>query len=588
MKAVELTVRVPQLKVLPSLAFLLPLLCLQLQSQPIQDYYVLGTSFFSQERLKNIVDPLQEDSARVVLAELYASEGFWNVRVSLRNDTIFVEEGEQFRIDSFQIIYDTEDLNKFTELSKIYENSLKGKIYSDSLVQSVLRAILQQVNQQGYALARIELAIPEVKNEEQSANLKATVIPGLLVRVSDVRVEGNNKTSSSLILRAINLEAGTIFTDQLVDDIILRLQNLDVFEQVDKPVLYKDDSSRFGLLIRVTEGSTNTFDGVLGYQPATELDDNGFFTGLVRIVLRNMFGAGERLSGRWERSDKTRSLLELGYSQPLVFGLPLEVSFRFNQLQEAETPGLTAWVDRSFQTNLGWSVGSNFSVTTGGTIASIIPSPDTLLGPCSNRRLLSSRTLALTLGGQFDGRDNQLNPRTGAFLGASYTFGAKSINDPEECLDEALQASQARRTVNATIETYLSVAAPVVIAGTANFSDVDGDLLEESELLRFGGINSVRGYRDGQFRASRSGWGRLEGRLLLSPVSFTSLFIDGGYYSRPDDSRLGIIETEDVIYGYGVGLQIDTPIGIARFAFALGKEDAFEDGKVSVGIVGDF
>ncbi len=558
----------------------------QSYSQPIDRYHFSGVTFFSQEFLQKRVDSLREDSVDFGVRRFYSSHGFWDVRVLLDNDTIRVEEGERYRIDSLQIDFDT--VTSFPVVNDIYAATIRGQPYSDSLVEQVLISILERLNEQGYALAKINLDVPNVDAESHTVLLRVLVYPGFLVRIQDIKIEGNTKTSSSLILSALNLRSDAIFTDKLADEVVSRLQGLNLFELVEKPSLYQDDSSRFGLLIRIRERATNTFDGVLGYQPGTDTDDNGFFTGLVRIVLRNLFSGGERLSGKWERSDRTRSQLELGYSQPFLFGLPLDLSFGFSQIQEAETPALTAWVNRSFRTNIDWRIGDNLSMRTGGSIASVIPSPDTLLGPCSNRRLLNSSTLALTVGGQFDTRTDRINPTGGSLLGVSYTFGSKGIDDPEECLEEQLRATQSRRSIKADIETYVGVATPLVIAGIANFTDVDGDLLEESELIRFGGINSVRGYRDGQFRASRSAWGKLEGRLLLSPLSFVSLFFDGGYYSRPDDERLGTVAIDDVIYGYGVGLQIDTPVGITRFAFALGKGDSFEDGKVLVGILGDF
>ena len=48
-------------------------------------------------------------------------------------------------------------------------------------------------------------------------------------------------------------------------------------------------------MIRVQEGNTNTFDGVVGYMPGTGTGDEGYLTGLVSVSMRNLFGTARKL-----------------------------------------------------------------------------------------------------------------------------------------------------------------------------------------------------------------------------------------------------------------------------------------------------
>ncbi|MCB0713456.1 MAG: BamA/TamA family outer membrane protein [Ignavibacteriae bacterium] len=578
---------------------LFPLICLfgglllfpyGLLSQSPDSLLIRGNQYFSTSTLRSEIQGRSIDSAQLLLQKKYGSVGFWEAAVTRVSDTLHVSEGIRYKVLSFLLTNsnpgDSVGLDSSTMSSMVA--SVVDQPYSDSLITLFLASVVRFYNERGFGLARIQLGIPEIDREKKGVSFTAQITIGPRIRVSEVRFEGVERTSESFLRSAIALPTGTLFTENVVKGVQERLERLNLFERVEEPSLYQIDSTRFGLLIRLQEKSTNTFDGVLGYQPATELNENGFFTGLVRIVLRNLFGGGESISGRWEKRDRTTSQLELGYGQPFLFGLPLEVGFKFKQVQEEETVALTSWVERTFDVNVGWSVGDYFTVTTGGILTGVIPAPDTVVGPCSSRQLLNSSTVAVTAGGTFDVRSNKINPVSGSLLAASYTFGSKSISDPANCLQGNQAASQGRRTVVADVEAYVSLAGPLVAANIAKFTDIDGDFLEESELIRFGGVNSVRGYRDGQFRASRIAWGRFEARVLLSPVSFASLFFDGGYYARPADARVGIEADDAIIYGYGVGLQVDTPVGIARFSFALGKEDTFENGKVSVGLIGEF
>lgn len=547
---------------------------------------VTGASRFSSERIRSVIGTARADSAAALLRRAYADDGFLDVEAALRGDTIRVTEGDRYRVRRAEILPDS--LRRI--IPDLFEDvrDFVGEYFSGQEAAAFMRECVLELNRRGYALASARIAFAAVNRDSATLALAVHVVPGDAVVIDEVRIEGGEGTSRELILKRINLPDSALFTDELVRDVRERLTRLQIFSEVAEPQIYVTDSGGYGMLIRVKEGGRNTFDGVVGYQPATELEENGYFTGLVRIVLRNLFGAGERIAGRWERRSRTTSELELGYGQPFIFGLPVDVEAGFRQIEEGETTALTGYVQRFLKLDAYYAITDNWSVRLGGSLESTIPGPDTLAGPCSPRRLLNSSTLGSTLGVRFDTRSNPINPSGGIFYSTSYTFGSKSLNDPDQCLPDTLPLSESRRLLQADVESYIRVAGPLVLAGIANFSEVRGGNLEESELWRFGGSANVRGYRDGLIRASRIAWGRAEARVLLSTVSHASIFFDGGYYFREADARRGLEETEDGIYGYGVGLQVDTPVGIARFSFALGRGDTFDEGKVSVGLVGEF
>lgn len=547
---------------------------------------IVGGTHFSPERFAAIVGTAPPDSAARLLRNALAGDGFFDADIVVRADTIVIFEGRRYRIAAVEILPDS----LINQIPSMYDaaDELRGEFFSAEETVALLGETVRALNRRGYALASAETDVPRLDRDSATVVLRVYVEPGGRIVIEEVRIEGAEGTSENLILRRINLPDSAVFTDELAADVERRLSRLQIFSEVYEPEIFLIDSGRYGMLVRVKDGGRNTFDGVIGYQPATELADNGYFTGLVRIVLRNLFGAGERIAGRWERRTETTSELELGYGQPFIFGFPIDVEAGFRQIQEEETPALTSYVQRFLRLDLFYAITDNWSVRLGGSLESTIPGPDTVAGPCSPRRLLSSSTLGSTLGVRFDTRSNPINPSSGVFYTTSYTFGSKSLNDPDNCLPDTLALSQSRRILQAEVESYVRVIGPLVLAGIANFSEIDGESLEESELWRFGGASTVRGYRDGLIRASRIAWGRAEGRVLLSSISHASLFFDGGYYFREADPRRGLEETEDGIYGYGVGLQVDTPVGVARFSFALGQGDSFDEGKVSVGLVGEF
>ena len=118
--------------------------------------------------------------------------------------------------------------------------------------------------------------------------------------------------------------------------------------------------------------------------------------------------------------------------------------------------------------------------------------------------------------------------------------------------------------------------------------ELRGAFFEDSDLWRLGGTRSVRGYREDQFLGSLTAWANLEYRLLITRRSYVFLFFDSGYYFREAEPERGIVGAEDYIYGYGVGLTVETGIGLLGVSFALAQEETFSEGKFHFGILNEF
>jgi outer membrane protein insertion porin family len=111
---------------------------------------------------------------------------------------------------------------------------------------------------------------------------------------------------------------------------------------------------------------------------------------------------------------------------------------------------------------------------------------------------------------------------------------------------------------------------------------------EISDLFRIGGATTIRGYREGQFLASRMIWSNAEYRVILGTRAFAFLFTDAGYLHTPEIISAGLAKAETVKVGYGVGLRTDTPLGIIGISLALGEGDTFGTAKLHLRLVNEF
>jgi outer membrane protein insertion porin family len=75
---------------------------------------------------------------------------------------------------------------------------------------------------------------------------------------------------------------------------------------------------------------------------------------------------------------------------------------------------------------------------------------------------------------------------------------------------------------------------------------------------------------------------------MLSRRTYGFLFYDAGYYLRKADEQLGISESDAFKSGYGLGISLETGLGILAVSFALADGDSFSDGKIHFGIINEF
>ena len=128
---------------------------------------------------------------------------------------------------------------------------------------------------------------------ESRIDIRLIVQPGPEITIAEIEIVGNEQTHESVILRELPLEIGDIYNQRNVDRIRSKLQKLGYFKWVNPPrlELLKNNSGK--LIIELAEGRYNRFDGVVGYNPGTQMND-GFVTGLLDISFGNLFGTDRK------------------------------------------------------------------------------------------------------------------------------------------------------------------------------------------------------------------------------------------------------------------------------------------------------
>ncbi|MBI4546902.1 MAG: BamA/TamA family outer membrane protein [Ignavibacteriae bacterium] len=403
----------------------------------------------------------------------------------------------------------------------------------------------------------------------QQLLVELSINEGSKVEINEIRVVGNKATKEKVILREIRMTLPETFNQQKVDKIASRLNRLNIFSHVREPELYMN-SRGGGLLITVEEGNTNTFDGVVGYVPGLGQGGEGTITGLVNVSMRNLFGTARKFHVRWQRDDRHSQEIGVQYVEPWVLSYPVNLSGSFFQRQQD-----TTYVKRSYEFRADLLVTESFSM--GGVFSheNIIPSSQTI-----TQSVFNSRTITLGVEIQYDTRNDVLSPTSGVHYRSDYRYGNKNI-----------YSSSSRINVQRTgvdVDVFVQPIQRQVVALGLHGRQIISSKIELGDLYRFGGTNTLRGYRENQFLGSRIAWTDVEYRFLLARRSFFYGFFDTGYYFFPSDDAKGIPSTQRLKYGYGVGIRLETALGNLGVSFALGEGDPFSQAKLHFGLINEF
>lgn len=544
---------------------------------------VHGATIFPSQQLADIAATLPDSLVLDSLYRLYASRGFLATKISRKSNSLLVDEGRRYSVGAIAIKPDS--LVAAIRLSGFDESRYAHSVFTTEVMDALLDEVVGAISARGYPLAVARVASIAIDDSNAIVEPVVEVESGERVTVSEIDVVGNTETDRGLIIAAVAVRRGTPFTDELAGQVRARLVRLDLFSDVAEPQLYRTDSGGYGILVRVAEGNTNTFDGILGYQPPVAPGEQGSLTGHLNFSLRNPFGDGRRIAVRFERS-KPSQMLEVRYGEPYLFRIPLDLELGFRQRQEIASIALPSYVQRTLTLDAAYGFLDAWSVRGGGAYDETLPEFDSTRD-CTSQ-ILNSSTLETSLGIAFDTRSNPVNPVSGARLVTSVTVGSKTIRSSTTCVDSLIAESEFRQRIVADLEAFMSITGPLVLAAGVHGGEIRGDFLESSDLFRLGGQSTVRGYLEDEFRVSRRLHGNLEARVILSGSSFVGVFVDAAYASRPED-RIRLTDAQEYwLMGYGVGAQIESPLGLVKFSFALSRDDSFDTGKVFVGLVNRF
>ncbi|MCW9064909.1 MAG: BamA/TamA family outer membrane protein, partial [Ignavibacteriaceae bacterium] len=490
----------------------------------------------------------------------YFNFSFEGSNVEFSNDSqkvtllLNIDEGEPTIIQN--IFFSSSDSINVDDYISSF-NYLKGEIFNLYEIENIIDNLLSDFENEGFPFAAVRIQsvylYDDSTNDDHLANIYLSLDEGNKSTIDKIEVTGNTSTKDYVIVRELRIEQGEVYSQSKVENLPRRLNKLRFFDPVPVPSFYLDSKNDGILHINVKERNTNNFDGIIGYIPPQNENESGYVTGMVDITLRNLFGTGRAAAISWEKLTRVSQELELKYLEPWLFGYPFNLNARlFQRIQDS------TYVQRIIGGGIEYLATEDISATAIVLAEQVIPTTREV----KVFTVYNSSSITTGVGLTIDLRDDPLATLSGFIFENSYSYSAKTINGPPEYISEGLETEINLQRITAGFGAYFEIFPRNVIALRVNGKELSGPFFEQSDLWRFGGTKTVRGYREEQFLASRIAWTNLEYRLMLSQRTYTFAFFDTGYYLLEPIPEIGVLRSEDFIFGYGIGIALDTAIGL--------------------------
>ena len=442
-----------------------------------------------------------------------------------------------------------------------------GELLNARTLQENVQAIQEKYREDGYILAKITDL-----NIAQDGTLTIKVSEGVL---EGYKVKGNKKTKEYVILREMRQKVGEPFNANQARRSMQRVYNLGFFEDVNVKMNPGVEPNAVIMEIDVKEKRTGSFGIGAGYSSSDGM------VGTLSVSDTNFRGWGDTISITYEISgDDTDAR---GYT----------FMYRRPWLDKKETAGTLRVYNRIYEYD-DYDENGNHKESfmrkyAGGEVTISRPMSEystnfvtlrnrkdkyvkhTEMGNAGNRSTNTAwiannfgTTRSVTLEHVTDTRDNIYEPTMGARASLSAEFAGFGG-------DFNYQKYIAGDT------HYLKAGRSQVFVLRGQYGVSRGTISEYSQF-RMGGQDTIRGYREDQFRGTRMALVSLEYRFPIVSKVTGALFADyGGAWSD------GL--TPDNLYGsVGVGLGLNTPIGPLRLDYGRGSQG----GRVHFRVGGTF
>jgi len=482
-------------------------------------------------------------------------------------------------------------------------------------VVAIQEKLLTHLENNGYPFA--EVFLDSIRIDTQQIAAKLYYSKGPLIFFDELEIKGKLRNpkkqkkrkrkvriTKGFLSTYLGIKEGKRYDEKQVKKIYQRLRNLRYLQQYQTPyIVFKDDKAQVNLFL--TDKPSSKVDVLFGLLPSQDpvtKQQRFDFTGNIHVDLTNPLGTGKRLMFKWQQIKAGTSDLIVRFEWPYVLRTPLGADLAFKLYKR----------DSTFIDIIG-DIGIQYLFNGNSYIKAFWKPVTTNLINVNTTAILNSRQLPSTLDLRnntfgleyyYNNLDYQYNPKKGFETTLNIGFVLKKvrrnnaileIEDPAEptfdfgSLYDTLSSNSFQFRMHLEHEHFFQLWKWSTLLVKADIGLVTSKSpIYTSELYRIGGNQRLRGFDEESIFASWYNILTLEWRFLFGNNSYAYVFGDVAYIqNKSADSNM-----TDWPFGFGVGIALETKVGIFGLSYALGAQQGnpilFQNSKVHFGYIYSF
>lgn len=488
--------------------------------------------------------------------------GFINADI----DTVFVVDTIYFARYSMgkpykkTKIFNIDIIGQIPTLSNYYDEKTEDYItLPTKKIPSLLNAIVAHYEAEGFPFVSVRL---------RDIKVRAATITAVLVvdthakrKIDKIILNGYKDFPKHLL----PIKPSEVFNNRAINRLRTKIKQLPYVSEVKPPeTLFTPDSTIVYLYLK--KEAANSFDGLIGFN-RNATTDKLRLNGYADLLLNNLFNAGERFTLTWNNNGQDRQDFETNLYLPQLFRSRFSTLLKLNILKQDTTFTTTNFnLSVPYQVNLKNNLGVTYKYE-------------------RSAGLLEDDILT------------DISDYSGYFIGLNYGFSnlkptpflTNGLNFNLEILYGSRKSElvkNAQWLLSGSVNSNLPISKKSFIYLANETAWLQSGFYLDNELLRLGGINSIRGFVHNSLAATFYSAVTLEYRLLTNNNDYL--------YSISDIAaiRNNRLKENSNRFGLGLGYAFRTVIGNVNISYAIGntfnENFSFNEGQLQVKIVNRF
>lgn len=497
------------------------------------------TSFLKQNIKDSIFNNGQEVETKLIfLQDFLRTNGYLYHKITSaeKKDSLYLVHFDLGKkTDSLKINFNKHE----AQLKSILQINESTKTIAIQNTESFLKNIVEKLAKKGYSISTVKLTNHQFLNDMITADLDLHLDEQR--RIDQLVFTPYNNFPTGIKQRLIKKYEKQPFTDAVTSELQKEMSQFPFIKTTKQPeVLFTESNT--ALYLYVERQNISQFDGLIGFTN----DDNGKvqFNGYADLQLMNILNKGEQLKLYWKNDGNQQTQFNLSGEVPYLFNTPFGLKASLELFKQDST-----MMNTKFNAAVLYYLNFNHRVGVG------YQSTSSVAGTENFYQAADYNNQFITLNYLLNKYQDHPLFRQKYYITGLAGFGSKT--------EEKDNRKGSQQFINLTA-SYLWQ-----INNRWYFNQqLEGSLLRSAipllynEYYRFGGIHSIRGFRENSLLAKSLVGLYNEARYLLAPNMYIHSITDIAYYEGEN--------TKDLLYSFGLGFGIQTGGGLFNIIYANG------------------